>query len=499
MAGSSSASDRLAGSSKLRGGDARRMERRRGGPGGGGGAAGPRGGRSESLDSDDEFEKGTEPGGARKLPSGVSGKAAVRSVSRLPLFVLSDSDSDDDVFVKPASRNRCRSRQLRPQKCARGRLLTSSLQKEPVASGDGPESSCTEGGRPSVQESTEDAARTPRPRASLGSSSLEEEVDCLSVRVEQRMVLTSSQRAAAQDSTTGQSHAAPSCPQRPAVMSESALPRRPGSPPPGRSGPALGPRSRVLTDIPRSSWLRKRSSCQVQGCFLQELSDPESQQARRFQRQKEDLAQKLYAFYNCSVFEQKLPERMEIVWSKKMRKTAGCCVSGQQKDPAGQRFARIVLSEKVCDSADRLRDTLIHELCHAAAWLLHGVQDGHGQVWSLYARRSALIHPELPVVSRCHNYAIKYKFVYECSRCGSEIGRHSKSLDTQRFVCALCQGQLVLRQPLRKEGAPAAVPLTPFAQFVKENYASAKQAQQGMSHGALMRKLSADFAAQAGP
>lgn len=30
---------------------------------------------------------------------------------------------------------------------------------------------------------------------------------------------------------------------------------------------------------------------------------------------------------------------------------------------------------------DRLRDTLIHEMCHAAAWLVSGVQAGHGAVW----------------------------------------------------------------------------------------------------------------------
>lgn len=55
----------------------------------------------------------------------------------------------------------------------------------------------------------------------------------------------------------------------------------------------------------------------------------------------------------------------------------------------------------------------------------------------------------------------------------------------------------MLRQPLRKDGTPAKALLTPFAKYVKENYASAKQAQQGLSHGAIMRKLSADFAAQA--
>ncbi|NWV66909.1 ACRC protein, partial [Malurus elegans] len=105
--------------------------------------------------------------------------------------------------------------------------------------------------------------------------------------------------------------------------------------------------------------------CSVPGCFLQELSNPTSQYVKYFKKNKEELAQKLYRLFNSTIFEQKLPEDMVIIWNKKMRKTAGYCVTGQRAGPAGERYARIELSEKVCDSADRLRDTLIHEVCHA--------------------------------------------------------------------------------------------------------------------------------------
>ncbi|NXM94411.1 ACRC protein, partial [Sylvia borin] len=105
--------------------------------------------------------------------------------------------------------------------------------------------------------------------------------------------------------------------------------------------------------------------CSVPGCFLQDLSNPASHYVKYFKKNKEELAQKLYRLYNSTIFEQKLPENMEITWNKKMRKTAGYCVTGQREGPEGKRYARIELSEKVCDSADRLRDTLIHEVCHA--------------------------------------------------------------------------------------------------------------------------------------
>ncbi|XP_010194057.2 germ cell nuclear acidic protein isoform X2 [Colius striatus] len=257
--------------------------------------------------------------------------------------------------------------------------------------------------------------------------------------------------------------------------------------------------------IPRNEFLycsqsakteRRPRVCSVPGCFLQDLSNPASPYVKYFKKNKEELAQKLYCLYNSTIFEHKLPEKMTISWNKKMRKTAGYCVTGQTEGPEAKRYARIELSEKVCDSADRLRDTLVHEACHAATWLINGVRDGHGPIWRCYAKKSAVIHPELPVVTRCHSYEINYKFTYECVLCKAKIGRHSKSLDTERFVCAFCGGQLVLSQPRGKDGTPAKTHLTPFAKYVKENYGLAKREQRGLSHAEVMRKLSEDFASK---
>lgn len=44
-----------------------------------------------------------------------------------------------------------------------------------------------------------------------------------------------------------------------------------------------------------------------------------------------------------------LPANMPVTWNKKMRKTAGYCVTGEER-AGGNRYARIELSEKVCDS-----------------------------------------------------------------------------------------------------------------------------------------------------
>lgn len=77
---------------------------------------------------------------------------------------------------------------------------------------------------------------------------------------------------------------------------------------------------------------------------------------------------------------------------------------------------RVELSEKVLTSADRLRCTLIHELCHAATWIFHG-EGGHGARWKGYAKKANRIFPELPAITRCHNYDIQYKYTYKCDMC----------------------------------------------------------------------------------
>nr|XP_006003825.1 PREDICTED: acidic repeat-containing protein isoform X2 [Latimeria chalumnae] len=245
---------------------------------------------------------------------------------------------------------------------------------------------------------------------------------------------------------------------------------------------------------PRTTVGKEASRCQTPDCFLHDLFNPASPYLKNFKQKKEELVQRLYTLYNCSVFDCKLPEKMEISWNRKMRKTAGYCVTGQKRGKDGQRYARIELSEKVCDSADRLRDTLIHEMCHAATWIINGVRDGHGQFWRLYARKCKLAHPELPMVTRCHSYEINYKYRYQCTSCKNMIGRHSKSLDTKHVVCALCKGYLVLLQSTHKNGMPTRTHLTPFAKYVKENYGSRKKEAVGLSHAEVMRKLSADFA-----
>ncbi|XP_020289260.1 uncharacterized protein LOC109857403 [Pseudomyrmex gracilis] len=217
---------------------------------------------------------------------------------------------------------------------------------------------------------------------------------------------------------------------------------------------------------------------------------------------KEELCKKLYKLYNEKVFDNKLPSDMLIEWNARMRGTAGFCynkkvvrsISGMTKS------SRIVLATKILDEPDRLRDTLIHEMCHAAAWLINDISDGHGPYWMAWATKAMKIFPELPPIRRCHDYKIKTKFTYRCTSCGYSIGRHSKSLDTEKSRCGYCFGKFELlinkktksgtvqMQMLKKEPSG-------FALYVKQNYNLVKKEKSNMKHADVMKILGQQFSA----
>ncbi|XP_066981869.1 uncharacterized protein [Macrobrachium rosenbergii] len=227
---------------------------------------------------------------------------------------------------------------------------------------------------------------------------------------------------------------------------------------------------------------------------------------KNFKKKKEELCQKLYSYYNEHVFSDKLPYVMSIKWNARLTKTAGYCYYQIDRTKPNGRGARIELSSKVIDVPERLRDTLIHEMCHAAAWIISGYKDGHGPLWKSWAAKARSVFPELPAITTCHSYEINCKYTYRCTKCSYSIGRHSKSLDTERKVCGLCFGKFELILNSRGRGSKSSSSRTPshgsqtprtpgaFALFVKENYNSVKKSRQNLKHVDVMKILSADFA-----
>lgn len=105
---------------------------------------------------------------------------------------------------------------------------------------------------------------------------------------------------------------------------------------------------------------------------------------KSFSKLKDNLVNLLYKLFNSKAFDMKLPEEMKITWNVRLTTTAGYCFYQMDRSKPSGRGARIELSVKVVDNCERLRDTLVHELCHAAAWIISGYKAGHGSLWKAW-------------------------------------------------------------------------------------------------------------------
>ncbi|KER33501.1 hypothetical protein T265_00617 [Opisthorchis viverrini] len=250
---------------------------------------------------------------------------------------------------------------------------------------------------------------------------------------------------------------------------------------------------------------------------------------KRFKANRVELANRLFRIFNEKVFDKRLPDDLSIVWNTRLLRTAGQCkylrreVIPRVGEKTITRIAQIELSPKVCTSAERVRDTLLHEVCHAAVWILDGVNDGHGSRWRRWANRAMQVWPDIPVVSVCHAYTIETKFTYRCTGCGACINRHSKSIDTEKQICGRCRSrfELLINTPRGRMMRPSVAgtmdkrllahcTVRPqvqqtqsselsekrrpaFADFVRENYRHVRQKPEIKTHADAMTELGSLF------
>ncbi|KAI5283710.1 hypothetical protein KEM54_001912, partial [Ascosphaera aggregata] len=128
-----------------------------------------------------------------------------------------------------------------------------------------------------------------------------------------------------------------------------------------------------------------------------------------------------------------------------------------------RHIASIELAEKIIDCEDRLYKTLAHEFCHLANFMIsHVVDNPHGESFRRWASKCTAAlrnHPhyssfDVTVTTR-HSYQIDYKYVWSCSGCGLEYGRHSKSIDPTKVRCGKCKtGVLVQVKPKPRSVSP---------------------------------------------
>ncbi|PGH15131.1 hypothetical protein AJ79_02657 [Helicocarpus griseus UAMH5409] len=142
-----------------------------------------------------------------------------------------------------------------------------------------------------------------------------------------------------------------------------------------------------------------------------------------------------------------------------------------------RHHASIELASKIIDSPHRLLNTLAHEYCHLANFMISNVRNNpHGasfKAWAARCERTLATHPvygwegvkgdrngdegedervKVHITTK-HSYTIHYKYLWACVQCGNEYGRHSRSIDVKKSRCGRCKvGALVQVRPKPRGG-----------------------------------------------
>ncbi|KAJ5976169.1 hypothetical protein N7481_009876 [Penicillium waksmanii] len=209
--------------------------------------------------------------------------------------------------------------------------------------------------------------------------------------------------------------------------------------------------------------------------------------ARRlsFNNKKDDFAQTFLTVLDNAVAEGKVCQMaivtggVKITWSKTLQKTAGRAQwRGERiRDKDGhvsyKHHASIELAERIIDDEYRLINTLAHEYCHLANYMVSNVRDQpHGasfKQWGLKCQEALRDHPvyggRINVTTK-HSYKIDYKYVWACVGCRQTYGRHSKSIDPNRSRCGSpsCSGRLEQIKPKPRNVSPKKNAATPATQ-----------------------------------
>ncbi|KAI0757413.1 SprT-like family-domain-containing protein [Daedaleopsis nitida] len=187
-------------------------------------------------------------------------------------------------------------------------------------------------------------------------------------------------------------------------------------------------------------------------------------------------AQAFFAELNAAVFKGGIPAETALEWNKRLLTTAGR--AHWKRTSEGVNITSIQLAEKILDSDERIRNTLSHEMCHLACWIINDAPDeNHGALFKSWAQKVMRKRPEVEVTTR-HSYEIKCKYEWKCAKCAKVYGRHSKSINPEEHVCGVCKtGQLVPQFESRR-----APPRTPRSKAAADSQNAAARSRDSPLH-----------------
>jgi predicted SprT family Zn-dependent metalloprotease len=238
------------------------------------------------------------------------------------------------------------------------------------------------------------------------------------------------------------------------------------------------------------------------------MRDPKEREAKKaFTQKKHDIAEAFLreldeAITNGKVSEMAaLTDGIKIIWNKKLNTTAGranwkretmrSTTRGADGKPemkiTYRHYAFIELAEKVINDEERLLNVIAHEFCHLANFMVSGIRDNpHGKEFKAWAAKCSQQFGDRGIhVTIKHSYDIDYKYIWECSNCGTKFKRHSKSIDPLKHQCGSCKSKLVQTKPVPRANTVA----NEYQLFVKQNMGKVKEQNPGSPQKQIMTML----------
>ncbi|OHX00238.1 sprt family metallopeptidase [Colletotrichum incanum] len=234
---------------------------------------------------------------------------------------------------------------------------------------------------------------------------------------------------------------------------------------------------------------------------------------KAFEQIKHELAQNFLRELDDAITQGKLQALAEstggikINWSAKLNTTAGRAnwrrekvrsklPDGTEKSVKDRHHASIELAEKVIDDEHRLLNVVAHEFCHLANFMVSGITGNpHGKEFKAWAAKCSQRFGDRGIeVTTKHTYQIDYKYVWECTECGLEYKRHSKSINPERHRCGSCKALLKQTKPTPR----ATGKTSEYQQFFKEQMKIVKQEHPKSPQKEVMKIIGERWAKRGG-
>lgn len=200
---------------------------------------------------------------------------------------------------------------------------------------------------------------------------------------------------------------------------------------------------------------------------------------------------------------------LQIKWSSTLQTTAGRAhwkckeVRTMTQQPDGEFLTVkerrhegwIELAAKVLNNEDDLMNTVAHEFCHLAVFMLNGKPKfAHGSEFKSWGQKCMdVFSTQGIVVTTKHNYDIDFKFIWRCVDCSCEVKRHSKSVNPEKQRCGRCRGVLEQIKPVPRANGKGR---TAYQDFVSKEMKDLKAEGRALSFKDMMAIVSARWKTQ---